>query len=720
MIWLRWCALWLWWVWAPAWAEEISASERADAALLQVELWLDMGELGMADALARRGARTQADDPRWHRARLLTLAAAGMEAWIEGEYVLRRAPQLDRDAHACWAYETGRTDALTVQGPAAAEARVRRAIARGEWGSVDAQLDQVSPELRAWVRVGRAVAAGQEAQVLAAVTELPSGAWRALSPLRGWRGKKSTQKQVDAVFAAARSRVAVAPVGELLQLALMWLALEDADALGAVSAELVRRSAPRDDLQRLFDGFTAGPEAWSWWEAPPRARWNPTMLDAVAATVARQETPTLPWARPDEREHLARATAARLRAAGREAAALRVLDAGLGACGPSAEAYEALAAGESGQARARSAERLIGCLADAELRPQLDPARLDVVAMFEREAEAWAAHGELALRSGRPADAAIALGLATRLAPTAERLASVRAAAGEAGTPVDPGSGVPSIEALAVAVQEAGWLRPSSVAASARADLARARTLALLMPGPITLAARSSAPSFCVPMVRSRCMVEWAVARAAAAEAKVAVPKDFPEATDRGAQAAAESWLVSLSTTWFARRAALDRLVRSGEQLGLDAVLAAEVGAKVGRPAPEWRTPGIAAAALQDQVVVLAFWASWCGPCFPELAALDGYQAAWAREGLPVQVVAIGVDESEAGFQRGLRRLHHEAIEVVYAPQLRDPYRVSALPARVVIDRAGVVQSIEVGYDGGGLEALDAAVRALAASHVRR
>jgi thiol-disulfide isomerase/thioredoxin len=703
------------------WAGPARASTEA-AALLQMELWLDMGEHGMAVALGRRGTRKLPDDLGWHRAHLMALDAAGMGSWIEGEYVLRRAPAPAREAHACWLYEVGRTDELTVEGPHAAAARVMRALARKDWAAGEPHLAAVGPDLRSRWTLARAVASGDEQAVLQAIGGREPGAWRALGALGDWAPRKAARKVSDEALEQARSRASAADVTveELLELALLWLDLEDATALAAVRAELERRSAPRNDLQRLYDAFEAGPSAWSWWDAPPRARWSTHMLDAVVLALAGHERPELPWARPDERDYLARRLAARLEAGGRTAAATRVLDLGLGDCGPSTAAWEALARDDGGAARAASLDKLLACLGSTELHPLLDPAGLDLVGLFERFAEAWAAHGQVAANSGRPADAALALGIAARLAPNAERWEGARRVAAEAGWAVEPRSGLPGVEQLVEAMEAAVWLRPSAALLSRRAEVARARTAALLLPTPERLAARSPSPATCVPTLRARCMLEWAVARAAFAAAGREPPPEFPEVADRGAEAAAASWLASLDTTWFSRRAELDRLVRRGDQLGLDEVLAAEVGVRVGRPAPPWKTPGVAAGALEDQVVVLAFWASWCGPCFPELAVLEGYLAKWRSEGLPVQVIAVGVDDDDSGFRKGLRRLHHDLIEVVHAPALRGPYRVASLPARVLIDRRGIVQSIEVGYDGGGLDQLDAAVRALAAAPAPR
>jgi len=161
--------------------------------------------------------------------------------------------------------------------------------------------------------------------------------------------------------------------------------------------------------------------------------------------------------------------------------------------------------------------------------------------------------------------------------------------------------------------------------------------------------------------------------------------------------------------------------------LALLAVLAAPVPAgwpvpkpAVGRPAPDFRLESLgrsrAATTLKDltgQVVLIDFWASWCGPCkrtLPELARLG------ARHG-GLKVLAVSVDEDRAkaaGFLKrgdsGLLALNvlHDAGREVAAR-----YDLGGMPSAVLIDRKGVLRARWDGYTERDLGRMEAEVRKL-------
>lgn len=105
------------------------------------------------------------------------------------------------------------------------------------------------------------------------------------------------------------------------------------------------------------------------------------------------------------------------------------------------------------------------------------------------------------------------------------------------------------------------------------------------------------------------------------------------------------------------------------------------------------------------KVVVLSFWASWCGPCLKELPILEGIQKSAGKD--RIQVMAINIEDRQT-FRKVARKMQAaQSLQMLVvsdaAKQTQRAYDVKAIPMMVIIDKAGKILRIHQGYSEAGL-----------------
>lgn len=125
-------------------------------------------------------------------------------------------------------------------------------------------------------------------------------------------------------------------------------------------------------------------------------------------------------------------------------------------------------------------------------------------------------------------------------------------------------------------------------------------------------------------------------------------------------------------------------------------------------PAPDFALTSLDGAKIKlsdarGKVVLISFWASWCGPCKQEMPFLDGFATKYADQGLLVLAISTDAPKTQADVRRVVKQkgwklpvlLDGEgAASSKLDPQLSMPYTV-------FIDRAGRIAHTHEGFVPG-------------------
>ncbi len=114
----------------------------------------------------------------------------------------------------------------------------------------------------------------------------------------------------------------------------------------------------------------------------------------------------------------------------------------------------------------------------------------------------------------------------------------------------------------------------------------------------------------------------------------------------------------------------------------------------------------------RGEVILLNFWASWCGPCRQEFPHLDALHRKYADLGFTV--LGVNVEQDRAQADKVLRDIP-VTFPILFdnTSVVSELYNVEAMPMTVLLDRSGVVRYVHHGYKPGYESLYEKQVRAL-------
>ncbi len=99
----------------------------------------------------------------------------------------------------------------------------------------------------------------------------------------------------------------------------------------------------------------------------------------------------------------------------------------------------------------------------------------------------------------------------------------------------------------------------------------------------------------------------------------------------------------------------------------------------------------------RGKVVLLDFWASWCGPCKEEMPFLSILQKSYGKAGLVV--LAVNIDKER---KNALKFMDHNAVQLTplwdAKMEVVSSYDIAKMPTTFIIDRHGVIRFMHLGF----------------------
>lgn len=117
---------------------------------------------------------------------------------------------------------------------------------------------------------------------------------------------------------------------------------------------------------------------------------------------------------------------------------------------------------------------------------------------------------------------------------------------------------------------------------------------------------------------------------------------------------------------------------------------------------------------LEGQVVLVDFWASWCGPCRESFPWMNAIQERYEADGLVV--LGINLDQDATAADTFLKTVPaHFALARDPDTQLPDAFGLIGMPSSYLLDREGRIRATHTGFHTSRTDDYEAGIQQLLA-----
>jgi thiol-disulfide isomerase/thioredoxin len=120
----------------------------------------------------------------------------------------------------------------------------------------------------------------------------------------------------------------------------------------------------------------------------------------------------------------------------------------------------------------------------------------------------------------------------------------------------------------------------------------------------------------------------------------------------------------------------------------------------VGKPAPGFRLPDLSGyetslEQYRGKLVLVDFWATWCGPCRVSMPIVDKLQAEHPDD---LVLLAVNLQEDDDKVRRYVERQHLRARVLLDRDgRVGGSYGIRSIPMQILIDKTGTIRHVQVG-----------------------
>jgi len=125
---------------------------------------------------------------------------------------------------------------------------------------------------------------------------------------------------------------------------------------------------------------------------------------------------------------------------------------------------------------------------------------------------------------------------------------------------------------------------------------------------------------------------------------------------------------------------------------------------QIGRAAPAFKLPDLSGQEVsldqyKGRVVMLDFWATWCGPCRMTMPLLETLQKEYAGN---LILLAVNLQEPKDAVRDYVRAQNiHSRVLLDREGSVGEVYGTDSIPMQILIDKQGIVRHVQVGYGPG-------------------